>query len=249
MINVIIIDDEPAARTVLKMLLEEYEEDIQIVGEASSGKEGIELIKKKKVDLLFLDVEMPKMDGFSMLREFETIDFDVIFTTAYSQYAIDAIKFSALDYLLKPIDIEELDDAIERFKAKQKTQKVEKEGIYFLPNDFTNLQNQNSKIALPTAKGFQIVFVSELFYCEASRNYTLFFLKDGKKIIVGRNLKYFCEKLEPFGFFRIHESFLINLSHLKNYVKGRGGQVVLSNEVTLDVARNRKKDLLKLLSF
>ncbi len=249
MINVIIIDDEPAARTLLKILLEEYKHEIRIVGEASSAREGIELIQKETVHLIFLDVEMPQMDGFAMLRQFETIDFDVIFTTSYSEYAIDAIKLSALDYLLKPIDIDELEASIERFKGKQETQQPVKESIYFLPKDFTNLQNQHSKIALPIAKGFQILFISELFYCEADRNYTLFYLKDGKKITVSRNLKYFGEKLEPFGFFRIHESFLINLSHLKSYLKGRGGQVVLSNEVILDVARSRKKTLLKLLSL
>lgn len=249
MIKVIIVDDEPKARIVLKVLLEEYASEIQLVGEAASAKEGIELIKMQKVDLVFLDIEMPYMDGFGMLRQFATIDFDVVFTTAYSQYAIDAIKFSALDYLLKPIDIDELEASIKRFKAKKELKKTEKEGIYFLPNDFTNLQNQNSKIALPTTKGFQIVQVSELFYCEAARNYTTFILKEGKKIIVGRNLKYFCERLLPFGFFRIHESFLINLSHMENYIKGRGGQVILSNGIALDVARNRKKELLKLFAF
>lgn len=249
MIKAVIIDDEPQARVVLKTLLQEYSKEVEIVGEAASAKAGMKLIEENKVDLVFLDIEMPKMDGFGMLREFKTIDFDIVFTTAYSNYAINAIKFSALDYLLKPIDIDELKIAIERCKEKITEKKPQKEAIYFLPDDFTNLQNQNSKIALPTPKGFRIIQISELFYCEAARNYTTFMLADNTQIIVGRNLKYFYEKLTPFGFFRIHESFLINLSHLEKYVKGRGGQVVLSNGVELDVARNRKSDLLKLLSL
>lgn len=249
MIKAIIIDDEPQARIVLKTLLKACAKEVEIIGDAGSAKDGIQLINNNNVDLVFLDIEMSHMDGFGMLRTFETINFDVIFTTAYSNYAINAIKFSALDYLLKPIDIDELEIAINRYKTKKNLKKSEKKGIYFLPGDFTNLQNQSSKIALPTAKGFRILQISELYYCEASRNYTDFFLKNGETIVVGRNLKYFHEKLLPFGFFRIHESFLINLSHLEHYIKGRGGQVVLANGVQLDVARNRKNELLKLLSL
>lgn len=249
MIKAVIIDDEPQARIVLKTLLNEYTKGVKIVGEAASAKTGIKLIKEHAVDLVFLDIEMPRMDGFGLLRQFETIDFDVVFTTAYSNYAINAIKFSALDYLLKPIDPDELKVAVERCKQRVNSKKAQAEGIYFLPDDFTNLQHQNSKIALPTTKGFRIVQISDVFYCEAARNYTTFFLMDNQQIVVGRNLKYFNEKLAPFGFFRIHESYLINLSHLKNYEKGRGGQVILSNDAVLDVSRNRKSELLKLMSL
>lgn len=249
MITAIIIDDEPQARIVLKALIKEYINDIQIVGEAASAKAGKKLIEEKQPALVFLDIEMPQLDGFGLLRQFETIDFDIIFTTAYSNYAINAIKFSALDYLLKPIDPEELKAAIERYKQKTINQAPKAESIYFLPSDFTNLQNQHGKIALPIAKGFKITQISDIFYCEASRNYTNFYLKDNKQVIVGRNLKYFDQKLMSFGFFRIHESYLINLTHLEEYIKGRGGQVRLSSGVELDVSRNRKSDLLKLLSF
>lgn len=247
MIKVLIIDDEPKARVVLKTLLEDYKKDIKIVGEAASARTGKKMIEEFEPDLIFLDVEMPRVDGFKLLQMFDMISFDVIFTTAYSKYAINAIKFSAFDYLLKPIDIEELDNAILRFKQKMLEEKNKSEGIYFLPDNFTDLQQQHSKIALPTPKGFKVVRISDILYCEASRNYTIFYLSDNKKIIVGRNLKYFEQKLSSFSFIRIHESFMINLIHMDQYIKGRGGKVLLTNGAQLDVARSRKDDIMRFL--
>jgi len=252
MIRVIIIDDEPQARVVLKTLLAEIAKDVHVIGEAASGKTGFKMIQAKKPDLVFLDVDMPHIDGFAMLRQFEHIYFDVIFTTAFSEYAIKAIKFSALDYLLKPIDIEELEAALEKYKQKIVLTKNEEKEIFFLPNNFLNLQHQNSKIALPASKSLKIVSISDIIYCEASRNYTVVHLHDQKEITVGKNLKYFEEKLHSFGFLRIHDAYLTNLSHLEEYIKSKdrtGGQVILSNQIKLQVSRNKKAALLQLLSL
>lgn len=248
-IKAILIDDEPHARLVLRTLLEAYAKDVVIVAEAGSPEEGLALLREVSVDLVFLDIEMPKMDGFALLRELKQINFEVIFVTAYNQYAINAIKFAALDYLLKPVDIDELKSAIERLKQKQAKQaQTGEQGVYFLPRDFNNLEHQHSKIALPTAKGFRITQISEIQYAEAARNYTSFFLETGQEIVVGRNLKFFDEKLQGFGFFRSHESYLINLSKVQQYEKGRVGRVILEDGTALPVSRGRKVALMDLLT-
>lgn len=248
-IKTILIDDEPAARTILRTLLAAYAPDIAIIAEAGSGAEGLALLETLDVDLVFLDVEMPKMDGFAMLRQLEQINFEMVFVTAYNQYAIDAIKFAALDYLLKPVAIDELQATLERLREKlTQTTTGEEQSVYFLPSDFNNLQHQHSKIALPTAKGFRITQVSDIQYAEAARNYTTFFLEGGQQIVVGRNLKFFETKLQGFGFFRSHESYLINLSKVQQYEKGKVGRIILDDGSAIPVSRGRKAALLKLLT-
>lgn len=249
MIKTILIDDEPNARIVLRTLLENHAKEIEIVAEAGSAEEGLALLEKLSVDLVFLDIEMPRMDGFAFLRHLKRIDFDVIFVTAYNQYAIDAIKFAALDYLLKPVDLEELQKTIQRLREKRASATKETEqGVYFLPRDFNNLQHQHSKIALPTSKGFRITQISDIQYAEAARNYTTFVLEDGQKIVVGRNLKFFETKLQGFGFFRSHESYLVNLSKVQQYEKGKIGRIILDDGCELPVSRGRKAAMLKLLT-
>ena len=248
-IKTILIDDEPNARLVLRTLLTNYIEDIEIVAEASSAAEGLVLLETLSIDLVFLDIEMPKMDGLTLLRQLKQINFEIVFVTAYNQYAIDAIKFAALDYLLKPVDIGELKATIQRLKQKlAKAVDQQAQEVYFLPRDFNNLQHQHSKIALPTAKGFRITQISDIQYAEAARNYTTFVLENGQKIMVGRNLKFFETKLQGFGFFRSHESYLINLSKVEQYEKGKVGRIILDDGNALPVSRGRKAAMLKLLT-
>ncbi len=248
-IKTIIIDDEPNARLVLRTLLTNYIQDIEIVAEAASAAEGLALLETLSIDAVFLDIEMPKMDGLALLRQLKQINFEIVFVTAYNQYAIEAIKFSALDYLLKPVDIDELKATIQRLKQKlSKSADQQNQSVYFLPRDFNNLQHQHSKIALPTAKGFRITQISDIQYAEAARNYTTFFLENGQKIVVGRNLKFFETKLQGFGFFRSHESYLINLSKVEQYEKGKVGRIILDDGNALPVSRGRKAAMLKLLT-
>lgn len=248
-IQALIIDDEVHLRTVLKTLLATCDIDVEIVGEAASAQEGLALLKELSVDLVFLDVKMPGMDGFALLRSLETIDFEIIFVTGFNQYAIDAIKFAALDYLLKPVVRAELEAALERCQQKidQKRQ-LNGQEIYFLPQDFNELQHQHSKVALPTTKGFRITAISEILYVEAARNYSTFFLINSEEILVSRNLKFFETKLQSFGFFRLHGSYLVNLSKVIQYEKGQPSQVILENGQTLPIARGKKTLLLQLLT-
>ena len=247
MIKAILVDDEARARKVLRSLLEDFLNDVVVVGEASSADEAEALIRQSEFDLLFLDVEMPGGNGFSLLDRFQTMSFEVIFSTAYNQYAIEALRSSALDYLLKPVDLTQLKNALQRFRDR-KEEKVEAE-IKFLPVDVHQSIRQAQKIILPVPKGFKVVTISDILYGKASGNYTDFILANGTKITVGKTLKHFEEQLDGMGMMRIHESHLVNLHQIEQYERGRGGMVVMSNGDRLEVARGRKEKLLKRFSM
>jgi len=246
MIRAIIVDDEVHACRILRSLLEEFMTGIKVVGEANSVDEAEKLIRKSTFDLLFLDVEMPGGNGFSLLDRFESIEFELVFTTAFSQYAIEALRQSALDYLLKPIDLSQLQDTIERFKSRRKA--AGDEQVYFLPLDLNHSIRQSQKIILPVPKGFRVVSLSEIIFCKSSGNYTDFILQNGSHILVAKTLKYFEEYLSHVDMMRIHDSYLVNLFHVEQYERGRGGAVILSNGEQLTVARGRKDKLLKWFS-
>lgn len=251
MIRVLLVDDESRARKVLAVLLSKYFDGIKIVGEAASAEEAYGLLQEKKIDLVFLDIEMPQEDGFSLLQRFDVLDFDVIFTTAFNQYALNAIKVSALDYLLKPIELEELKLAVEKYRDKRKASPNEIENIRLLPEKFSNLPYQNRKIVLPINKGLKVVALSDILYCESDRNYTIFNFNNQSKIVVGKNLKYFEQEISEFGFLRIHESFMVNIEHIDSYItntnKGTNSEIVLSDGTALSISRTRKKMILQLL--
>ena len=244
MIKAIIIDDEVHCLDTLNMLLSDYCSEVQVIEQCVSAKKALEAIEKLKPDLVFLDIEMPVMNGFELLEQLSNISFPIIFTTSYDQYAIKAIRFSALDYLLKPIDPKELISAVK---------KVQEERHLPIPEQFQILLNQIqgkgvgfSKIAVPTAEGFELIYAEQIICCEANDNYTHFFLKNKNKIIACRTLKEIEEQLQGFPFFvRVHNSYLVNLNEVTRYVRGEGGYLVMSDGTSVNVSRSRKEALLK----
>jgi two-component system LytT family response regulator len=244
--KIVIIDDQDDSVEKLSFLLHKFCGNLAVSGVANSGKEAIALINKTKPDIVFLDVEMDDMNGFEVLERLDNTDFKVIFTTAYDKYAIQAIRFSALDYLLKPIQKNDLMAALER--AKQQGNGVEKQQVSGLVEIAKNKPTQLERIGLTTSDGLVFKNVKEIIHCESDRNYTLVHLVNNEKLLVSKALKEIDETLEGSGFFRIHNSFLINLSHVKKYVRGDGGHVIMSNNKEINVSRSKKDEFLELFS-
>jgi len=244
MINTIIVDDEQHCIDTLSMQLKEYCPDINVIQTCRSGKAALEAIELLKPDLIFTDIEMPLMNGFQMLEKINEINFSVIFTTSFDQYAIKAIKFSALDYLLKPIDHKELIASVH--KVKQQVSRPPAAQFDLLFKRFQHGPNSFNKIAIPTSHGFELIAVSEIVYCEADDNYTHLFLKDKKKLTATRTFKEVEEQLAEFSHFeRVHHSFIVNLNEVSRYVRGEGGYLVMSDGSVVNVSRSRKDGLLK----
>lgn len=242
MITCILVDDELKSRESLKILIEDFCDNIEVKALCQNVAEAMEAVRLYKPDVVFLDIQLQRETGFDLLTKLDNINFEVIFTTAYSEYAIKAFKFSAIDYLLKPIDIEDLKRAIS---------KVEKcvgdslgQRIQQLMSNLKSSSAENYKLALPTTDGLIFVKVSDILYCEASSNYTEITLMDNKKYIVSRTLKEYEDLLTEYDFFRIHNSFLINLNAVKKYVRGEGGYVIMMNDKSLDVSKRKKESFL-----
>ncbi len=240
----VIIDDESSGREILHELIKEYVPQITIVGMADSVQTGIEIIQLEEPDIVFLDIEMPRGTGFDILSQLEKRNFQVIFVTAYDQYAMRAIKFSALDYLLKPINITDLQMAVKK-AIRQSEEDSSDQRINFLLEEIHAKQKNNERITLPTIDGFDIVSINDIVYCQSDRNYTQFFFSDQKKVLVTKTLKEYEKQLAALDFFRIHQSYLVNLNHIRKYIKGRGGYVVMSNGDELEVSRRQKPEFVK----
>jgi len=258
MIKAIIIDDEEKSRKLLKHLLNEYCPDVEVVSMESSVDFGYKAVQKEKPDLVFLDIIMPLKNGFTLLEMIDEIDFEVIFTTAYDQYALKAIRFSALDYLLKPINIEELVNSVAKVKEKRKRvsyQNTDQRLKVFLEN--ASAQDCNKKLGIPTHSGINFVCIKDITLIQAEGNYSVIYLKDTKnKEIVSRTLKEFEDLLKDYSFFRVHRTFLINLSHIKKYhrtnqsaeLDGDGGSVTITNNIQVPVSRDKRKHLISLFA-
>jgi two-component system, LytTR family, response regulator len=245
MINTIIVDDEVHCLDTLNILLNDYCPEIQVMGRCLSGKKALEAIERLKPELVFLDIEMPSMTGFELLEQFVKIPFTVIFTTSYDQYAIKAIRFSALDYLLKPIDHKELVAAVT--KVKQQNVQPSVEQFRMLMDQIIHKDNGFTKIAVPTTEGFELIPADQLVRCEAFDNYTHLYLKNKTRIIACRSLKEVEEQLHTFSsFIRVHNSYLVNLNEVTKYIRGEGGYLIMSDGSTVIVSRSRKDALLKL---
>jgi two-component system LytT family response regulator len=242
--NCIIIDDEKHCIKTLSNLLEVYFSEVKILATCSDSTKAFDLIREHRPDCIFLDIEMPLLNGFDLLSKFDQIFFDVIFTTAYDSYAIKAIKYSALDYLLKPIDKEDLAVAIEKLKNKQGT--ISKAQLQMA----TAVHNRQlpDTIALPTTDGLTFAPVNEIIYCTADGSYTRVSMLDKSEILLSKTLGDVEELLTEYHFFRIHHSTLINLKQVKKYIRGEGGEVVMSNGKSLLVARTRKADFLNVFT-
>lgn len=254
-LRAVIIDDETNAREALTNLIRIVSPEVEVCGEARNADSGIELIRKQRPNLIFLDIQMPGKSGFDLLSSFEKVNFGVIFTTAYQEYAIRAFRFSAIDYLLKPIDPDELQTAVSKFRDRvgsvnpQQLQILQEQlDPVRAPRLVARKRNDNQRIALPTAEGIHFVQMTDIIQCESLGSYTKFHLVKGPAIVVSRLLKEYEEILDNYYFFRVHQSNIINLEHIKRYVKGDGGQVWMSDNTEIEVSRRRKDEFLLLLS-
>ncbi len=244
----VIIDDEVRNRETLLKMLSTFCPQVENLGMAASVKEGIDLVESVHPNLVFLDIEMPGGNGFELLEHFSSPDFEVIFTTAHDLYAINAIKFAALDYLMKPLNIRELKDAVSRAEKKINLSSPNDEQYSVLKSNLEEKNPNFKKIAMPTSEGIDFVEVNDIISAHADRSYAHFQLVNQRKMMVSKPLKEYAELLEQCDFYRVHKSSMVNLSHVKKYVKGKGGYLIMSDGSHVDVSVRRKEDLLKTLT-
>ena len=244
-IKAVLIDDELNSLQNLQQKLEGFCPDVTIVAVTQKPEEGILLIKQHQPDVVFLDIEMPRMSGFRMLEELGEYDFDIIFTTAYNHYSIEAIRISAFDYLVKPIGIEDLQQAVERLSKSLNRQTKEK--IDILKKSLSDNRTQEDKIAISTSEGIEFIPIKNIIHIESRSNYSKIFLTDNKSITVTKILKDFEEMLLPYNFYRVHNSHLINLSYIQKYVRSQGGHVQLQDGTLIDISRRKKEEFLKMI--
>ncbi len=247
MIRALIIDDEKHCCDNLSWQLNKYCPEVEVVGVCSNGMDGITKIKELSPGLIFLDVEMPVQNGFQMLEKLESHSFQIIFTTAYDQHALRAIRAGALDYLLKPIDKDELLKALEKaIKNEQQVSITQLAAL--LTQTSRNPDRSFRKMAFPTLHGFELISMTDIVVCEGSSNYTRVHLINGRTLIVSRTLKEIEYILHTAPFFRAHKSWLVNLDCAIRYNKGEGGELIVSNGLEVPVSRNRKEVLMKFIT-
>ena len=240
----IIVDDEKNSREVLETMLRKYCPEITAIRSCSSAEEVLDSIKSEKPDILFLDIEMPGMNGFEMLEHVDRPEFEIIFTTSYSEYAIKAIRHSALDYLLKPIDKDELIYAVQKASKNKKpfsTSRIE----HLL--GLLEGKRSEKRFAVSTSEGLIMLNAADIVYCESDGPYCKFYFATNKPLTTSKTLKEAEEFLQDCDFFRIHHSYLINMKFVDRYIRGEGGEVVLTNGKKLPVSRTKKQDFLLLL--
>lgn len=243
-LKALIVDDEEASRDTLKNYLGKYCPDVELLGTADSVKKGVELIQQYQPDIVFLDVEMPYGNAFDLLEQVQEISFETVFVTAFSQYALKALNLSAAYYILKPIEIDELILAVEKIK-KQKESNTQFLHSKILIENIQTENKQAQKIVLPLLEGFEIIQVKEIIRCEANDNFTDFILTNHRKIMICRTLKQYENMLEEYNFVRVHKSHLVNVQHVTKYLKGKGGQLIMSDQSHVDVSPNKKEALMK----
>ena len=244
MIKVLIVDDEQSARESLVNVIQKYCDGLSIVGLAQNVNEAIDLIYRFAPDIVFLDIEMPKGNGFSLFEKIKAPTFETIFTTAYEEFAIKAFRVSALDYLTKPIDFRLVQEAILKYKLKQKVE-FREQRIELLIENMSNRPTEFNKLVVPDVDGFSLVNISDIVYCQADGSYTHIYFLNGKKITTSKLLKNIEDLLPPQTFFRIHKSYLVNLNVIKRYSKIDGNQILLENNVILDISDRQKKPFLE----
>lgn len=242
--KVVVIDDEDRSRQTIVQLLNKYCPEVTIVCECNSAQDAFVQINLTRPDLIFLDVQMPNASGFDLLKKFPSVDFEVVFVTAYNQYALQAIKICALDYLLKPVQIDELIQAVEK-AGKRISERDSSKKISQLLNNLVNKNIYTAKIALPSGSGLDFVPISKIVRCEADGSYTHIYLDNGQRFTTTRSLREYEEMLPETQFFRPHNSHIINMEHILKYQKGEGGTVIMSDKSTVDIAKRRKKEFLE----
>jgi two-component system, LytTR family, response regulator len=241
-IKTILVDDEANNLQFLQSLLKDNCPSLQVMETANSAADGLLMIQELHPQLVFMDVDMPGMTGFEVLKKLEPLSFEVIFVTAYNQYAMEAFEYNAVAYITKPIVTEKLLAAVEKAIVKIEEKKYTEHIFSLLEN--VQQKNEHDKIALPTLQGLQFVKLSQICYVESSGNYSNFLLADNTKIMVSRQLGEYEKLLPADNFVRIHDKHIINLTCIKEYIKGSGGEVILENGARLTVAARRKDELL-----
>jgi two-component system, LytTR family, response regulator len=247
MINTVIIDDEQNNIDNLSILLQKYCAQVTILATALNADEGEQIILKHKPDLVFLDIQMPSKNGFDLLKSLKSFDFEIIFVTAYDQYGIQAVKFSAIDYLLKPINIDDLKDAVQKaaLKSAQKKHNVQLENLIHLIQQ--KQEKQFHRIALQSTKETRFVEPNKILRCESSNNYTTFFLSDGEKILTSKPIFEYEDMLQDYGFVRCHQSHLVNKAYIKSWIKEEGGYLLMEDKAQIPISRHKKEGLKSIL--
>ena len=243
--NIIIIDDEQQVRQALKKMLSQFGQEIQVLGEADNVQNGISLIKKYQPNLVFLDIELTDGTGFDLLKKIEDRTFQVVFITAYHEYAIDAIKFSALDYILKPFDPEEIEKAIDKASQAMENERLQIKLKAFFDN-VESISKEVKKIVLNTSESVHLVNIQDIVRCQSDGNYSRFYLNSGKMLVVSKTLKHFDELLTPYGFFRVHQSHLVNLNYMDHLNKEKD-TLLMKDQSTVPVSTRKKEQLISLL--
>lgn len=244
MLKVIIVDDEKISRDILKDYLVKYCPDVEVIAQCDSVRSGLLAIEKQQPDILFLDVEMPKGNGFDLLDQLSTINFETVFVTAFDNYAIQALNHSAAYYILKPVSIDELIAAVEKIKVQRQKTAAGFHTRVLLEN-IKAKEPQQHKIVLPLQDGFEVVSLKDVVHCDAHDNFTDFHFVSRPKMMICRTLKFYEELLGESGFMRVHKSHLVNLEHVQKYKKGKGGQLTMSNGSVIDVSPNKKEELMQ----
>lgn len=245
MIRAVVIDDEQSCRSVLCEHLSTFCPSIQVIGQADSALSGLQLVKEKKPDVVFLDVEMPDYSGFEFLDFFNKIDFEVIFSTAHQNYALKAFEVSAFGYLLKPVNVKQLLKIVDDLERKQHLEHIEERVSTLKANVRT--QGDLKRIALPVSNGLLFIEIEDILYLKADGSYTNFYLENGEKILVAKKLKTFDFLTGHPDFYRTHRSYLVNLKHVQQYVKQDGGFILMRNDDAVSIARDRKEDFLSVM--
>ena len=240
--NTIIIDDESSGRRAVRNCILNYTPELNIIAEAEDVKSGLTAILTNNPDIVFLDIDMPDGTGFDLLEKLPKINFKIIFVTAHEQYAIKAFRYSAIDYLLKPIDPDDFVFAVSKLTKDNKLEEIEQKVALLLQNKI-----KLEKIALPTASGLKMVALAEIIHCESDNNYTVFHLLDKTKLMVSKTLKIYDTILADEGFYRTHKSHLVNVRHIKEYINGEGGTVIMNNNAQIEVSRRKKEGLMEVL--
>jgi two-component system, LytTR family, response regulator len=244
MIKAIIIDDIEQARITFRKDLETYAPDVEIIAEAGGVVEGAKLLKHTRPDILFLDIQMQDGSGFDLLDVLPEIPFKIVFITASDAHAIKAFRYAAIDYLLKPVDPDELVSALDKFRNQQLN---ESEKYRLLNDSLKNHARPNERLALHSQDKINIVSIRDILRCESNVNYTCFFFSDGKKLLVTKTLKEFEDLLSDQGFYRVHQSHLVNTKYIREYVKAEGGHLVMNDGTMVPVSTRKRPEVMKML--
>jgi two-component system LytT family response regulator len=242
MLRTVIIDDESKGRKALRNLLTKYCSNVTILAEGENVKDGLEKIRDYQPNLIFLDIQMPDGTGFDLLEQVKSTDFQVIFVTAFDQYAVRAFKCSAIDYILKPIDPDQLIEAVKKVENNNRFDELEKK-LEVLATNRKNVE----KLAVPTSNGVRLVKIQNIVRCESESNYTTFFMESGEKIVVTKTLKEYDEILNEMRFYRVHQSHLVNLEFVDSYVNRDGGYVIMEDGSQVEISRRKKEKFLEIL--